>query len=134
NGSEFLNHHLWRYFARRREPVQVHPLAAVSQERQCARGAKELDPCALPAGLRSTGKCAAVRTDQRSVSRRLGAVSQSLLSFNETGGKAPRRCATDQALRRAKNSLPAAVSKRRARQAKAPGASATARRAQSLRA
>jgi hypothetical protein len=22
NGSEFLNHHLWRYFARRREPVQ----------------------------------------------------------------------------------------------------------------
>ena len=22
NGSEFLNHHLWRYFARRKEPVQ----------------------------------------------------------------------------------------------------------------
>ncbi len=29
----------------------VHPLAAVSQERQCARGAKELDPCALSVGL-----------------------------------------------------------------------------------
>ena len=22
NGSEFLNHHLWRYFARRKDPVQ----------------------------------------------------------------------------------------------------------------
>src|SRR5215467_12068905 len=94
----------------------VHPLTAVSQERQCARGAKELDPCALSARLRSAGKPRVIRSNQHSVSRRLGAVSQPLLSFDQAGGKAPRRCAPDQALRRAQNALSAAPAKRRARE------------------
>ena len=118
NGSEFLNHHLWRYFARRKEPVQFTRSRPYHKNDNAHVEQKNWTHVRCLLGYDRLENARAVRTDQRSVSRCLGAVSQSLLSFDETGGKAPRRCATDQALRRAQNALPAAVGKRRARRQK----------------
>ena len=47
NGSEFPKSSPVALLCPAHRAGAVHPLAAVSQERQCARGAKELDACAL---------------------------------------------------------------------------------------
>jgi len=88
NGSEFLNHHLWRYCPAQRARA-LHPLAALSQKRQRTRGTEELDPCTVSARLRAAGKSGVVETDQRPVSRRLAALSQLLLSLGQVEGKTP---------------------------------------------
>ena len=74
NGSEFLNHHLWPTLPGAQSRCSSPARGRITRT-TCARGAKELDACALSARLRSAGKPRVVRSNQHAVSRRLGTVS-----------------------------------------------------------
>jgi hypothetical protein len=132
NGSEFLNHHLWHYFARRTEPVQFTRSRPYHKNDNAHVEQKNWTHVRCLLRLRSAGKPRVVRSNQHAVSRRLGTVSQPLLSFDQAGGKTPRGRAPDQALRRAQNALSATPAKRRAREQGARGAPRATRGDQSL--
>src|SRR5437762_2360935 len=100
NGSEFINQHLYRYC---QAQAMQFTRAALQERRQRAHRAEELDARAALAGLRALRHRGGAGGDQRSVSQRAAAVSESLSALGETGAQGAGGLAPAAALRSASN-------------------------------